>query len=84
MPLNSKYRFLSLEELEALRSSTLLQIKQIEAVGQSHSINGRAQSAASLQVLTEQLADIASAMDWLRSSANRGNKGYTSRYADFS
>lgn len=80
MALNSKYRAMSSETLAALRSSFLLQIKQIEAVGQSHGISGRSHGAATLATLTQELTDVESAINFLANPANAGNIGWSSRY----
>lgn len=80
MALNSKYRAMSITTLEALRSSFLLQIKQIEAVGQSHGISGRSHSGASLETITRELTDVESAITFLNNPANAGNIGWSSRY----
>ncbi len=75
---------MSIETLEALRLSTLAQMKAIEGVGQSHSANGRQTTMASLPELTKNLVSIEAALDWKRTSANSGNKGFTSRYSSYS
>lgn len=84
MALDTKYRVMSLETLEALKGSMLLQIKNIEGAGQSHSLNGRSTSQASLDTLLNKLGDIEAAIAWKKDPANAGNNGYTSRFTDFS
>jgi len=79
--LDTSYRSMSLETLNALRTSCLMQLKNIEAVGQSHSLNGRSTSLASSAEIADRLASVESAIAWKNTVANNGNKGYASRYS---
>lgn len=81
--LDTSYRTWPAADLAVLRSSILLQIKQIEGVGQSHSLNGRNASMADFDKLTNKLANVNAAIDWQANLSNSGNKGYASRYASF-
>ena len=80
---DTSYRSMSVETLEALRTSFLLQLKAIEATGQSHSASGRQTALATLGTLTQSLVNVESALAWKRNQANSGNAGYASRFASF-
>lgn len=82
--LDTSYRTWPAADLAVLRSSILLQIKQIEGVGQSHSLNGRSAQMADFDKLTNKLASVNAAIDWQATLVDRGNKGYASRFASFS
>lgn len=74
---------MSLTTLEALRLSTLAQLKAVEATGQSHSLGGRQTALADYDKLVNKLADIESAITFKGQAANRGNNGYATRIASF-
>lgn len=80
---DTSYRSMSVTTLEALRASVLLQLKNVEGVGETHSANGRQTSLPKLADLSQLLVNYESALDWKRNQANRGNNGYASRYASF-
>ncbi len=84
MALDSRYRLMSDATLAALESSCLQQIKAIEGAGQSHSMNGRNATMASLETLYDKLANISAAIAWKAANAETGNFGYSSTYTDFS
>jgi len=84
MPIDTRYRLYPAETIAALIASTLTQIKQIEGVGQSHSINGRSTSQATLRDLHDTLANLYAAQKFQSSSEDAGNAGYVSRFTDFS
>ena len=86
MPSNidTSYRTWPLADLEALKSSTLIQLKNIEGAGQSFNGAGRSTSQASYSELKNTLASINAALDYIRQRANNGNKGFASRYNSFS
>lgn len=81
--IDTSYRTWPKAELEAVKVSVLTQLKNIEGQGQGHSLNGRNTNLADFDKLTDKLASINAALDYLTNSANRGNKGYASRYASF-
>lgn len=72
-----------METLTALRLSFLTQLKAIEGSGQSHSGNGRQTNLADLDKITTGLTNVESALEWKRTAANDGNKGFASRFASF-
>lgn len=80
---DTSYRDWPLADLQAVRTSVLLQIKNIEGVGQNHSLNGRNTALADFEKLTDRLTSINAAIAWKANQANRGNNGYASRYASF-
>lgn len=80
---NTSYRSMSLETLGALRTSILTQLKAVEGVGQSHSANGRQTTLTAFNDLTQKLVNVESALEWKANPANRGNNGYTRRFASF-
>lgn len=82
--IDTSYRAWSIQTLEAVRNSTLIQIKAIEGTGQSHSVSGRQTTLADYATLVQTLTNIESALDWKRTQANCGNKGFASRFPDFS
>lgn len=82
--LDTSYRLWSVETLNAVRSSVLLQMKAIEGVGQSHSVNGRQTTLADHDKLVQKLTNIEAALSWKATAANSGNAGYASRYSSFS
>lgn len=83
MALDTSYRTWPAADLAAMRVSILTQLKQIEGVGQNHSLNGRNTNQASFAELTDKLTNVNAAIDWQASLCDRGNKGYASRYACF-
>lgn len=83
MALDTSYRTWPAADLAAMRVSLLTQLKAIEGTGQSHSANSRQTSQANLKDVAEQLANVNAAIDWQSTSADRGNKGYASRYSCF-
>lgn len=80
---DTSYRAWSFATLEAVRLSTLTQMKGVEGAGQSHSANGRQTAMANLNDLATLLNNIENALAWKRNLANHGNNGFASRYADF-
>jgi len=80
---DTSYRSMSVETLNALKLSILTQLKAVEGTGQSHSANGRQTAMASFDQLHNKLASIESALTWKANAANAGNNGYASRYANF-
>lgn len=84
MALDSRYRMMDVETLNALKSSCLQQIKAIEGAGQSHSMNGRNVSMANQRDLHDQLANICAALEWKAQNVGTGNLGYSSTYTDYS
>lgn len=83
MPLETSYRTWPAADLAAMRVSVLTQLKAVEGTGQNHSVNGRSTGLADFQKLTDTLNSINAAIDWQANLANRGNKGYASRYSSF-
>lgn len=80
---DTAYRTWPLAALEAVRDSTLLQLKNIEGTGQSHSGQGRNTAHADYSALHEKLTSIYAAIDWKAANPSGGNAGYSSRYASF-
>lgn len=80
---DTAYRMWSVATLEAVRLSTLAQLKAVEGTGQSHSMNGRQTALVDFDKLTQKLNNIEAALDWKANAANNGNKGYASRYGSF-
>jgi len=80
---DTSYRSLSVDTLNALRLSILTQLKTVEGTGQSHSANGRQTALADFDKLTQKLTSIESALRWKENAGNDGNSGYASRYANF-
>jgi len=80
---DTSYRSMSVETLNALRLSILTQLKAVEATGQSHSANSRQTALPDFDKLTQKLTSIESALRWKENAANAGNNGYASRYANF-
>lgn len=80
---DTSYRSMSLETLEALRVSLLTQIKAVEGVGQTHSVSGRQTALPNFDSLFAKLANVESALAWKRNSANAGNNGFASRHSSF-
>lgn len=80
---DTSYRTWPAADLVAMRTSVLIELKQIEGVGQSHAMNGRNVSMPDFNALTEKLSSINAAIAWQANLANSGNKGYASRYASF-
>jgi len=74
---------MSLETLNALKSSALIQLKTVEGTGQSHSANARQTALVDYEKLVNRLADIEAAIAWKSNAANAGNNGFASRYACF-
>lgn len=74
---------MSLETLNALKTSVLTQLKAVEGTGQSHSTNGRQTALPDFDKLTDKLASIEAAIEWKNTQANSGNKGFASRYSCF-
>lgn len=81
---DTSYRNWSVDTLNALRLSVLTQLKAVEAVGQTHTANGRATTLTDFDKLVQKLTNIESALTWKANAANRGNNGYASRYSSFS
>ena len=80
---DTAYRSWPLAALEAVRDSTLLQLKNIEGMGQSSSGQGRQTAHADYATLHENLTNIYAALEWKAANPNGGNAGYQSRYASF-
>lgn len=80
---DTSYRDMPLTDLQALRTSILVQLKAIEGVGQNHSVSGRNTSLADFEKLSDRLVSVNSAIAWKANAANRGNNGYASRYISF-
>lgn len=80
---DTSYRNMSVETLTALRLSFLTQIKAVEGSGQSHSGNGRQTNLVDMDKLTAGLTNVEAALEWKRTAANNGNKGFASRFASF-
>lgn len=78
-----RYREMSRETLCILRDSHLFTIKNIEASGQSDSINGRAQTRAEMDKVTDELLSIEAALKFLGNPQNDGFTGAASRLASF-
>lgn len=81
--LDTSYRTWPAEDLAALRSSTLVQLSNVQGVGQSHALNGKNTQLADYQKLTQTLANVNAAIKFQSNLANAGNSGYTSRYVSF-
>jgi hypothetical protein len=81
--LDTSYRTWSVATLEAVRTSTLAQMKAIEGTGQSHSASGRNTTMAPYDKLLQTLTNVEAALDWKRTAANDGNKGFATRYSSF-
>lgn len=81
--LDTSYRTWSVATLEQVRNSTLVQMKAIEGNGQSNALNGRSTTMAGYDKLLQTLTNVESALDWKRTAANDGNKGFATRYSSF-
>ncbi len=78
--INTSYERMRLTTLQALESTMLIVIKQVEGTGQSHSLNGRSVSRASLPAAIQDLASIQAAID----NKEKGiNPGPQSRFVNF-
>lgn len=80
--IDTRYRFYSDEELQALKTSALLIIKTVETVGQSHGISGRSHTAADYDKAKETVANINAAIQYNSDIANAGWKGAAIRYTN--
>lgn len=78
---DTSYRAWSIATLEAVKLSTLTQMKAVEGMGQSHSANGRQTALADLSKLVATLNNIENALAWKRNC--EGNNGFASRIANF-
>ena len=81
--IDTSYRTWPAADLAALRFSVLIQISNVQGTGQSHSLNGRQTQLADFDKLTKTLASVNAAIAFQANAANRGNTGYTSRFASF-
>lgn len=81
--IDTSYRSWSVETLNAVRASILVQLKNIEGTGQSHSISGRQTALPDIDKLTQKLTNIESALRFKETAANNGNNGYASRFSSF-
>lgn len=82
--IDTSYRLMSVETLNALRLSALSAIESISGVGQSYSGNGRQTSHASLAQYTRQLANCDAALAYKRGVDAPYGAGYASRFTDLS
>jgi hypothetical protein len=81
--IDTSYRTWPAADLAAMRVSCLTQIANIQGVGQTHSVNGKNTELADFDKVTSTLASVNAAISWQSNLANRGNRGYASRYASF-
>jgi hypothetical protein len=82
--IDTRFRLYPAATLAALETSCLVELKQIEALGVSHSINGRNTTFRPAKEIQDDLANIYAAQQYQRSTADAGNAGIVSRFADFS
>jgi hypothetical protein len=82
--IDTSYRMMSVEELTALKLSALQAIQAIAGTGQSHSLNGRQTTHASLAEWRRTLTNVCAALEWKGSVDAAYGAGSASRYDDYS